>query len=59
MEEYMTKDERLAKSEAARKRRNLLKEIIFGKTQRYLNKLRRLKKIRKKKMRRKQNGTSA
>jgi len=45
----MTKDERIAKSEAARNRRKEIQKILLNKTERYLKKM---KKLKKKKMKR-------
>ncbi len=48
----MTKDERIAKSEAARNRRKEIQKILLNKTERYLKKM---KKLKKKKMKMKRN----
>lgn len=45
----ITRDERMAKSEAARSKRKLLKETLLSKTDRFYTRMRKLRKKKQKK----------
>lgn len=51
----VTRDERMAKSEAARSKRKLLKETLLSKTDRFYT---RMRKLRRKKKQKKYEATS-